>query len=248
MAYSFKTTWNDAIAEVSTREEYQTARIRIEDPSLLTQSDYDIETGQWTLEGNPLVYPLAGENGQARIIGVRWGVQSGGEAQANATTISAIRIQVPRGAVGRVKKGCKVFVQAAPNPVLIGYVFTVSSDMQGASDAARTFECALDIDSIRAVTPGTYGLTGNAEEGGTLTISTAGWEPADTEFKYQWYHSVPPVPPATEPSVTEIPGEATDAMEVPSGWAGSSVFAVVTGTSPWFNSSTVQTEAVLIDG
>jgi len=147
MAYSFKAAWNDAIAEVSTREEFQTARIRIEDPSLLTQSDYDIETGEWTIVGDPVIYPVGGETGQARIIGVRWGVQSGGESQANATTISAIRIQVPQHVVGRVKRGLKVHVTSSPqNPTLTNFVFTVNSDMQGSAAAARTFECSLDLD------------------------------------------------------------------------------------------------------
>lgn len=146
MAYSFKTTWNDAIAEVSTREEYQTARIRIEDPSLLTRG-YNATTGKWTITGDSRIYPQGDESGQARIIGVRWGVQSGGESQANATTISAIRIQVPQHVVGRVKRGLKVHVTSSPqNPTLTNFVFTVNSDMQGSAAAARTFECALDLD------------------------------------------------------------------------------------------------------
>ena len=142
MAFNFTTSaWHDRIAGISTLPEYQRAVIRIEDRSLLTQEDYDIETGEWTVVGDPVVY-----SGGARVIGVRGGGQSGGESQANATTLSAIRVQIPQHAVGRVKKGCKVFVQSAPNPVLQNYIFTVTSDMQGSSDAARTFECSLDID------------------------------------------------------------------------------------------------------
>jgi hypothetical protein len=147
MAYSFAVdNWADEIAKVSTQPQYQRAIIRIEDSSLLTQSKYDIETGEWLVEGDPVIYPVGDEDGRARIIGVRWGVQSGGESQANATTISAIRVQIPQHAVGRVKKGCKVFVESAPNIVLPSYVFTVTSDIQGSSPAARTFECSLDID------------------------------------------------------------------------------------------------------
>lgn len=148
MAYSFAANWNDTIASVSTREEFQRAVIRIEDPSLVTK-EYDVETATWTISGDPVIYPIADENGQARIIGVRWGVQSGGESQANSTTITAIRVQIPQHAVGRVKRGCKVFVESAPNLVLASYLFTVTSDMQGSSDAARTFECALDLDVER---------------------------------------------------------------------------------------------------
>lgn len=146
MAYSFKRHWSDLIADVSTQPQYQTARIRIEDPSQLV-SDYDVDTADWTITGDSLVYPVGDENGQARIIGVRWGVQSGGESQANATTVTAIRIQVPQFAVGRVKRGLKVHVVDSPkNPTLTNFVFTVNSDMQGSSAAARTFECTLDLD------------------------------------------------------------------------------------------------------
>lgn len=143
MAYDFGgTAWHDAIAEISTRPEFQRAVIRIFDESAATLvTPYDIETGIGPVYTGGDIY-----EGQARVIGVRWGVQSGGESQANATTISAIRVQIPQHAVGRVKKGCKVFVESAPNLVLSSYIFTVTSDMQGSSPAARTFECSLDID------------------------------------------------------------------------------------------------------
>lgn len=143
MAYDFNTaSWSDRIAQVSTRPEFQRAVIRIFDQSQATLvSEYDIETGLGPIYTGGDLY-----EGQARIIGVRWGVQSGGESQANATTISAIRVQIPQHAVGRVKKGCKVFVASAPNLVMPSYLFTVTSDMQGSSPAARTFECSLDID------------------------------------------------------------------------------------------------------
>lgn len=143
MAVSFATTnWADPIAAISTRPEFQTARIRIEDPSLLTQSDYNFETGQWTFAGDPVVY-----SGQARIIGVRWGVFSGGEAQANATTLAAVRIQVPQHGTERIKRGLRVFVESSPNnPALTSYMLTITSDLQGSNSAARTFECGLDMD------------------------------------------------------------------------------------------------------
>jgi hypothetical protein len=146
--YSFAVeNWADEIAEESTKPEYQQAVIRIFDKSQSVKiQDYDIETGTGPIYEGGDLYPIGDEDGRARIIGVRWGVQSGGESQANATTISAIRVQIPQHAVGRVKKGCKVFVASAPNLVLSNYIFTVTSDMQGSSDAARTFECSLDID------------------------------------------------------------------------------------------------------
>lgn len=143
MAYDFdRLSLADEIAVESTRPEFQRAVIRIFDESAATLvTPYDIETGIGPIYTGGDIY-----EGQARVIRVRWGVQSGGESQANATTISAIRVQIPQHAAGRVKKGCKVFVASAPNLVLSSYIFTVTSDMQGSSPAARTFECALDID------------------------------------------------------------------------------------------------------
>lgn len=143
---SFSDDWAAEIAEESTKEEYQTARVRIEDPSQGT-SEWDWTTATWTFTGDPVIYPLGDETGQARIIGVRWGVFTGGEAQANASTLKAIRLQLPYQAVGRVRKGFKVFVTSSPgNPTLENLVFTVTSDLQGATSAARTIEMALDGD------------------------------------------------------------------------------------------------------
>ena len=153
MGYKFDTlTWNKRIAAKTGDRKYQVADIRIEDPSLLTE-DYDVDTNTSTFSGESTIY-----EGQARIIGVRWGVQSGGESQANATTITAIRIQIPNpagfsedeanlGLFPRVNRGCKVFVTDSPeNPVLTRYIFAITSDMQGSSAATRTFEAALDGD------------------------------------------------------------------------------------------------------
>lgn len=147
MAYDFnRLSLADEIAVESTRPEFQRAVIRIFDQSQATVlTPWDIDTNIGPIYAGGDIY-----EGQARIIGVRWGVQSGGESQANATTISAIRVQIPQHAVGRVKKGCKVFVQSAPNLVLSSYIFTVTSDMQGSSSASRTFECSLDIDVERS--------------------------------------------------------------------------------------------------
>lgn len=95
MAYEFDDDlngdWAEEISEETTKAIYQNALIRIEDPSLLTK-DYDEDTNEWTITGTSTVYA-----GQARVIGVRWGVESGGESQKNATTLSAIRVQIPRG-------------------------------------------------------------------------------------------------------------------------------------------------------
>lgn len=149
--YSFENDWAAEIAEESTKTEYQTVRVRIEDPSRLTKQEYDWETAEWDIAGDPVVYPLLNETGQARVIGIRWGVFTGGEAQANAATLSAVRLQLPRFAIGRVRKGFKVFVTSAPqNPTLENLIFTVTSDLQGGTSAARTIEMALDGDVEKA--------------------------------------------------------------------------------------------------
>lgn len=240
MAVSFAKPFYEIIAETSTRPEYQTAIIRIEGPSLVT-STYDIETGEYTNVGDPVIY-----SGQARVIGVRWGVHTGGESQANATTISAVRVQIPRGGVSRVKRGCKVYVESAPNPVLQGYVFTVTSDMQGSSDAARTFECALDIDSIRAVDLGTLTITGTPQEGQTLEVGSAGVSPEGAELTYQWFAVTPPVPPATEPTTFSIPGATSAEFEIPAGYSGYTLYALVTGKAAAFSPATRKTPEVTV--
>lgn len=149
MAYRFDTYdhWTDEIAEDSESPEFQTAKIRIVDPNLITR-DYDEDTATWTISGDGVIY-----NDRARIIPVRWGVQSGGESQANATTLSAMRVQIPRTLATdiRVNKGFKVFVDESPhNLSLENRMFAVTSDLQGSSSASRTFECMADIDAAVA--------------------------------------------------------------------------------------------------
>lgn len=140
----FHKSWADEIASISTSEEYQTATVRLEDPDLLTVDEpWDVDTNTETFEGDPVVY-----EGQARIIGVRWGVESGGESQANAKTLKAIRVQFPYKAVDRVRKGFPLYVtECERNPVLKDYVFIAGSDFQGSTAASRTIEFYLDGDS-----------------------------------------------------------------------------------------------------
>lgn len=145
MAYRFEDDgdWAEPISEETTKPEYQTAQIRLVDPSGVEQ-EYNYETGKYdTVSGSGLLY-----QGQARVIGIRWGVESGGESQANAMTLTAIRVQLPReGFQVRVKKNCKVFVDSCPrNPVLQQYMFTITSDFQGSMSASRTFQAMLDGD------------------------------------------------------------------------------------------------------
>lgn len=135
--------WAQAVADISTREEFQTATVRLEDPDLLIpDGEWSVDTGEPDYTGDPVIY-----EGRARIIGVRWGVESGGESQANAKTIKAIRIQFPYQAVGRVRKGFILYVtECERNPVLTQYLFTGASDIQGSSAAARTIEFYVDSD------------------------------------------------------------------------------------------------------
>lgn len=149
MAYVFSeyADWADEIAEVSELPEFQTAVIRIVNPNLI-EREYDEDTATWTITGEGVIY-----EGQARVIPVRWGVQSGGESQANATTLGAMRVQIPRTVASdiRVNKGFKVFVDESPhNLSLVNRIFAVTSDLQGSSSASRTFECMADIDAAVA--------------------------------------------------------------------------------------------------
>lgn len=87
--------------------------------------------------------------GQARFIPVRAGVWQGGEAQLNATTIRAVRFQVPFSALpGRVYSGSIVkFLSAPRNPNLEGRTAKVTDDFQGSMTASRTFHAMMDADS-----------------------------------------------------------------------------------------------------
>lgn len=147
MAYSFATeSWASEISEESEKAEYQTAEIRLVDKNLI-QQEYNETTGKYDTIHDGTVFA-----GQARVIPVRWGVFSGGESQANATTLSAIRVQIPsRAGDFRVRKGWRVFVTSAPKaPFLAGRIFSVTSDLQGSSSASRTFQCEADGDAVSA--------------------------------------------------------------------------------------------------
>lgn len=92
-------------------------------------------------------------SGQARFIPVRAGVWQGGEAQLNATTIRAVRFQVPFAALpGRVHSGSIVTITSAPyNPNLEGRTAKVTDDFQGSTTASRTFHAMMDADSEDSV-------------------------------------------------------------------------------------------------
>lgn len=88
-------------------------------------------------------------SGQARFIPVRASVWQGGEAQLNATSIRAVRFQVPRSARGtRFHSGAIVTITAAPfNQNLEGRTAKVTDDFLGGTAATRTFHAMMDADS-----------------------------------------------------------------------------------------------------
>lgn len=88
-------------------------------------------------------------SGQARFIPIRAGVWQGGEAQLNATTIRAVRFQVPFSALpGRIHSGSIVTITSAPNnPGIEGRTAKVTDDLQGSTTASRTFNAMMDADS-----------------------------------------------------------------------------------------------------
>lgn len=88
-------------------------------------------------------------SGQARFIPVRSAVWQGGEAQMNATSIRAVRFQVPRSARGtRFHAGAIVTITAAPfNANLEGRTAKVTDDFLGGTAATRTFHAMMDADS-----------------------------------------------------------------------------------------------------
>ena len=135
--------WADAVADVSERPEFMTATVRIEDPSL-AETEYDYENGTVTVKPGAPVY-----EGRARVIGMgRPG--SGVEGQYNPTSITGVRVQVPRSGTTdiAVTKGMVLYVTSAPRQErLTEYVYTAVGDFQGSSSASRTFEFAVDQDS-----------------------------------------------------------------------------------------------------
>ena len=88
-------------------------------------------------------------SGQARFIPVRASVWQGGEAQLNATSIRAVRFQVPFSALpSRVHSGAIITITSAPaNPNLNGRTAKVTDDFQGSTTASRTINAMMDADS-----------------------------------------------------------------------------------------------------
>lgn len=147
MAFKFAENWTDEIAEAS--EEFQNGVVQVIDPSLI-ESSYDIETGEWTVTGDGVLF-----EGPVRVMPIRWGVNLEGETTANSSVVTAVTVQVPKNAIGRVARGWTVkVVECADNPTLVDYVFRVTSGLQGSNAASRTFECAVDGDVLPAEVDG----------------------------------------------------------------------------------------------
>ena len=147
----FDKPWHEEIREVTESAEFQTVTVQISDPSLLVEGDFDVDTGKTEYTGNPVLYL-----GRGRVIGVRWGTNSEGTDVGNSETISAIRVQIPRGPIFNVRRGCTLTVVDAPyNRALERYLFTATSDIQGGSTASRTFQFAVSSDAMTSNEAGT---------------------------------------------------------------------------------------------
>lgn len=141
--FYFPDRWTDEIEEITGGDQYQNASVTVFDPSLLTET-YDIDNGTWLVTGNGDVY-----SGAARIIGIRWGVSRENSDTSNPTTIKNVRVQFPKNATARMKKGMKMRVTACTdNPSLETFLFTVTTDFQGSNAATRTVEFSVDGDLV----------------------------------------------------------------------------------------------------
>lgn len=161
MAVRFNQFWADEIAEETEREEYQTCEVKLIDSSLirypgpnypadpndLTTNGYDRATDTYK---DPVV---TGEVyvGRARFIPIRAGIFHGGESQANAMSVRAMRLQLPQSATPfQVKKGIQVRIISAPrNLSLEGTWGAITDDFQGSSAATRTLNVSMDSDASR---------------------------------------------------------------------------------------------------
>lgn len=105
---------------------------------------FQFDGGWGAIPVNATVY-----EGRARFIPVRAGVWQGGEAQANASTIRAVRFQIPHANVSkRVNAGSIItIIKAKFNPSLNGRTAKSNDDFQGATAASRTIHATMDADS-----------------------------------------------------------------------------------------------------
>lgn len=145
VAVSFSKPWYDEISEVTEQAEYQTCTVDIVDPAQVVKT-YDRATDTYTVTDDGVV--LQGE--QARFIPIRAGIYTGGETQANSSTIRSVRFQFQQGLPDPlyIRKGLRIQIKTAPeNPSLVDRWATVLDDYQGSSAATRTITASMDIDS-----------------------------------------------------------------------------------------------------
>lgn len=143
MAYDFGLEhWSAEIANITGQAQFQSAVVRI--VRAAPGGEWNIETGERENEPqDTLLY-----EGQARIIGMNASSYVQGDAQENATSLTSVRVQIPRFAVGVVEQGLAVYFISTPqNPALAGRQARITSDFQGASAATRTFSCSFDMDT-----------------------------------------------------------------------------------------------------
>ena len=134
-------SWADRIARVTESDRYMTARVKV--LFEISEGEYDVETGLTTGQVVETLY-----EGKARVIAVRTSVYQQAAASMNSRATEFVRVQIPKGATGRVLTGSTVLITDAPDsPFLKNRLLTVQSDFHGATSASRTLECAFDGDS-----------------------------------------------------------------------------------------------------
>lgn len=142
---SFNDSWDQEIANITTAQEFQNATVEFYEPAVVSDADYNITTGIWTKTGTPIA------SLKARVVPVRSPAHREAGETLNATSVTAVRIQVPRDSAveGRLHKGVEAFVtECDRNPALLSRTFTLVSEIQGSASASRTFLFATDEDVV----------------------------------------------------------------------------------------------------
>lgn len=133
------------IAEQSTREDNQLARVRIElKVSDKDRGTYNIDTGEYEGGKEPKVL----YEGRARFAPIRWGVDSRNTHVFNSSTTTRLRFQLPYGSLpDDVPAGTRVWVIEAPySPHMEGGCAVVTGDVMNDDNAARTLETEWNSD------------------------------------------------------------------------------------------------------
>lgn len=140
----FSKDWGQEIAEISTRPEYQTAKVRITSSDIEDQGVYDIDTGEWS-EGMATVVLY---EGQARFVPIRWGVDARDTHIFNASTTTRLRVQVPESELqDEVPRGSLVTILEAPfAPHMVNATSVVVGGVQNSSNGSRNLETEWNSD------------------------------------------------------------------------------------------------------